>query len=494
MSMLDNFLSIRDEEISIISEEKKIVVDSKVYVSYVKFLEVRFGITTITGLTGHDEMATIISTMGACVDINNRLHHEGLLSDNVDDKVVEDIKQSKGYIEYTNESGTIFLTLEKLFQVCKRIFLDFKLLKKDYAVMASFRHETKDLQIMDINTLITYVMEIYHTKNKKILLEKESRSYNQILFHYMKKRYPNEQCPRSLNDLSIGWLKNVEPFDIAELTNTLNINRLVNALVDDNNDKVEPKVGEPGFIRSKCQMLTSNVHEPDRIVSYQTAKVPELESFVSAMIKLGITTENSRSLINKYLSEVNDIPDSTLKITSLEHDFSVFNTSWITAPKDPKTEVQRVAVEAARSYMKLFSTEPHILIYCNLTHECYKVKHKYGMLFKEQKYITQFMRVLPKLFHYIVYLGTFFSKDKSKLESHVGAVIGLVASQFSGNVPAVHRVIGYVLSVNVKIWCREVEIHDFPDIKESYLPSSVVGMTMEVNEEGVDEIPQLFVM
>lgn len=493
MSMND-LLNMNENDISIIDEEKKIVVDSKVYLSYMKFLEVKFGIVTIAQLTTHEAMTTIISTMGACVDISSRLLRENLISDNVDEKVREDVNRAKSYIEYTNESSTVFLTLEKLFQVCRRIFIDFKLMKKDYAVMVSFKHETNSDKVMNINDLIAYVVDLYVSKNKKVILEKEAMTNNQILFLCMKKRYNNEIVPRNLNDLSIQWLKNLEPFDIAELTPTLNVERLVNALVDDNNEKVEPSFEQPGFVRNKCELLTSSVIEPDRIVSFQTAKIPELESFVATMVSLKITPENSSELISSYLNTINDVPDSTLKVQALEQDFSVFNTSWITAPKNPINEVQREAVEAAKAYMTLLRSTPHILIYCKLTHECYKVKHKFGMTFSEPKFVIQFVKVLPKLFHYIVYLGTFFSKDKVNLDKHIGAVCSLIASQFSGNVPSVRKIISYVLAVNYKIWSRDITITEFPEIKDSYLPTSIVGMRMdELDEKVVEEIPDLFI-
>lgn len=490
---MDELLNINNNQIEILNEEKKIVVDSKVYLSYLKFLEVKFGIVTISHLTGHEAMSTIISTMGACVDISNRLLRENMISDNVDERVREDVQRAKGYIEYTNESSTVFLTLEKLFQVCRRIFVDFKLLKKDYAVMVSFKHETNIDKVMTINDLIRYIVDLYTSKNKKVVLEKEAMTNNQVLFLCMKKRY-DDVVPRNLNDLSIQWLKNLEPFDIKELEPTLNVQRLVNALVDDSNEKVEPSFEDPGFVRNKCELLTSSVMEPDRVVSFQTAKVPELESFVNAMIKLQITPENSKELITNYLNTVNDIPDSTLKVEALTQDFSVFNTSWITAPKNPINEVQREAVESARAYMELLRSTPHILIYCKLTHECYKVKHKFGMTFNEPKYVIQFIRVLPKLFHYIVYLGTFFSKDKVALDKHVGAVCSLIASQFSGNVPSVRKIIGFVLAVNYKVWTREITITEFPEIRDSYLPTSIVGIRMdELDEKVVEEIPDLFV-
>lgn len=491
----NNLLNIGDDDIQIQEGEKKILVDSKVYLSYLKFLEVKFGIVSVSQLTSHEAMTTIISTMGASVDINARLTRENMISDNVDERVREDVMRAKNYIEYTNESSTIFLTLEKLFQVCKRIFLDFKLLKSNYAVMASFKHETNEEKVMDINHLIQYVTTIYESRNKKIILEKESTSNNQILFHYMKKRYPNETSPRNLNDLTIQWVKNLEPFDVVELETTLSIDRLVNALIDDNVEKVEPSFEEPGFVRNKCDLLTSSVCEPDRVVSYQTAKIPELVSFVEAMVALKVTPDTAKETITEYLSKVNDIPDSTLKVEALDLDFSVFNTSWVSAPKNPINEIQREAVESARAYMTLLRTSPHIIIYCNLNHECYKVKHKFGMIFAEQKFIVQFVRVLPKLFHYIVYLGTFFSKDKAKLDKHVGEVLSLIAAQFSGNAPKVQKIIGYVLAVNVKIWCRDIVIKDFPDIKDSYLPSSIVGMRMDdITDETVNEIPELFVV
>jgi len=491
---MNDLLNIYEEDISIVEEGKKIVVDSRVYLSYLKFLEVKFGIVTVSQLTSHEAMTTIISTMGASLDISSRLARELLISDNVDKRVQEDVERAKSYIEYTNESSTIFLTLEKLFQVCRRIFINFRLMKKDYAVMALFKHETNEEKAMDINHLIQYVVQIYESKNKKVILEKEAMSNNQILLLCMKKRY-NDVIPRNLNDLSIQWVKNLEPFDIAELDNTLNIERLVNALVDDNNEKVEPSMEEPGFTRNKCELLTSSVYEPDRVVSFQTAKVPELESFVNAMIALKITPENSGDTIKAYLATVNDVPDSTLKVDALTQDFSVFNTSWITAPKNPINEVQREAVEAARAYMDLLKSTPHILIYCKLTHECYKIKHKFGMTFSEQKYVIQFVKVLPKLFHYLVYLGTFFSKDKVKLDAHIGSICSMIASQFSGNAPKVQRIIGYVLAVNVKIWSRDIVITEFPEIRDSYLPTSIVGMRMdEIDDKIVDEIPDLFVV
>jgi len=475
---LDFDLNIVNEKVSLVDnrqENQDIVVDVHLFVSWLEFIGIKYGIRSLEDLNSHDELGIITSQWIGAVDIESRLRSQQQITSQIDEEMESRIKSSKTYVDYTNESGTIVLTIEKLFQVCSRIFKDFKLGKKDFVTVVSYTWESRDVADQSIQELIRTVQEIYLLRNKKMVMEGNCTTYHEITFNLLVKRYGKDNLPVHMNKLRLQFLKDHEMFDIPPcIIGSRAVGILVAAITDEDTKKVEVDKDNNNIVRVDVSLGTSIMHEFDRQISKQLTVYPETVSMVNTLIEFKVVPKDEQDKLVKYFMETANETDLKLKTESIDLDYSVLNVGWLTLPKNPKNNIENSQKDFATNMISRLKTEDHFYLYCPITYDYIRIRHPSGIKVPNPQFLAGILRSLTKFFHFMNQICSFYNKDPERVKGLVTEMIGHFAQNFCPQ-PEHRNRFKLLFTLNYKVWIRAVEITSFGDIRDVYLPSSTMG-------------------
>lgn len=474
-----------------ISESKKetenVVVDVMVFVAWLDFIRVKYGVDSLVKLHNHDELGIITSQWTSAKEIESRLRTQNQLTDQIDEDMVMRIKASKTYVDYTNESGTIVLTIEKLFQVCARMFKDFKLGKKNFVTVVSYFWESREIVDQPIQQLITFVQEIYALRNKKMVMEGNVTTYHEITWALLVKKYGKDTLPVHMNRLWLQMKGSCDMFVVPEyMSNTASIQILVSALVDTDSKKVEIDPFTKSFVRVDVSLGTSIVHEYDRQISKQLTILPETISMVDTLVDLKVVPKEDHEDLIKYFYSTAIEVDGKLKAESVDLDYSVLNVGWLTVPKNPKNNIETAQRDFANVLLNKLHTEEHFYVYCPITYDYIKLRHPAGIKIPNAQFLLSILRALTKFFHFMNQICSFYKKEPDRIRDLVFQMIDMFAYNFSPQTSSRSR-FNMLFKMNYKVWVRAVEITEFGQIRDVYLPSPTMGYN-EVYEELKEDI------
>lgn len=471
LSVVDNSIITTDTTVKF----EDIVVDVMVFVRWLDFIRIKYNVRDLHDLHSHEELSIITSQWPVAREIEIRLGAQKQLTDLVDDEMTSRIKAAKTYIDYTNESGTIVLTIEKMFQVCARLFTDFKLGKKDFVTVVSYVWESQVIENQSIQQLIAFLQDIYESRNKKMVMEGNVTTYFEITWSLLVRRYGKETLPPYMNKYWLQMQESCDMFEVPEYMNsTRSIEILVAALVDSDTKKVEIDVYSKSYGRVDVDLNTSILHEYDRQISKQSCVPPETESMVKTLVVMKVVPESSRDELVEYFCSTLTETDAKLKNGSLDLDCSVLNVGWLTVPKNPKNEIETSQRTFANMLLSKLKDEEHFYLFCPITYDYIRIKHPSGIKVPNSQFLGSMLRTLMKFFHFMNHVCSFFNKDRDKTKKLVLNTIEHLAKNFSPQVEYRQRY-SLLFTMNYKVWVRAVEITEFGMIRDVYLPSPTMG-------------------
>jgi hypothetical protein len=477
-----------DEKGEYVNEQEgsSIIVDVSVYVGWLDYIEIKYGISSLPGLMEQDELGLITSQFTGARDIEARLKQTHQITSTITQEVIAKVKSSKTYVDYTNESGTIVLTIEKVFQVCSRIFSKFQVGKKGGLTVISYEYEGVAVTNGSIPQLIETLKEIYSLKNKKLMLEGNCKTYYDVMYSVMVKKYVGSRMPDHINKFWIQFTQEIEMVLVPpSLLENRSVQILVSAIVDNNVMKVEiDETQNNNITRVEVNLNTCVTHELDRQISKQYTVEPEIQSLVDSFVGIKIVAEDEVEELVDYFKQTHVETDSKIKTISNDRKVAVLNQGWLTAPKKPATPAETRQQEYALDLQKQLKDYEHFFFFCPITYDFIRVRHKSGIKVVNVDALNKLLRALTKFFHFMNHVNAYYRKDKEKLEQLFHSMIASLASTFCSNLDIRPR-FATLFKANYAVWSRKIIMTEFGLIRDTYLPDTTMGgnETYDENEE-----------
>jgi hypothetical protein len=290
-----------------------------------------------------------------------------------------------------------------------------------------------------------------------------------------------------MNKLRLQFESSYEMFSVPEyLTGSRAVSILVSAIVDEDSKKVEIDQFNKTLTRVDVSLGTSIMHEFDRQISKQLTVLPETVSMVNSLVEMKVVPKDGHDDLVKYFYSTATETDVKLKTESIDLDYSVLNIGWLTVPKNPKNNIETSQRDFANNMVARLKAEEHFYLYCPITYDYIRIKHPSGIKIPNTQFLTGVLRSLTKFFHFMNQVCSFYRKDPNRVKELVTNMIDMFAANFSPQLEHRKR-FSLLFTLNYKVWVRAVEITEFGQIRDVYLPSPTMGYN-EVYEELKEDI------
>jgi hypothetical protein len=447
-------------------------VEKQMYVSWPRFIEIKYGITTIEELNCNPSVAIIVGQWIKAKEADARLRLEGCIVDECSESEKESIKRFADYLEYTSQKNIVVLTIEKAILVLKKITTEFSFIRRLFSLTFSFTYMSKEYKL-HLEGALEFLRNLYDLVGKKMTIVEFPVNYEEDIANiWIEKNYTVNGVIDVPNHLVA--LKSVirEKFDIdgSPYFYEDSKERIVGSVLNATSGYPELTVTPGTLVEGKKLFAGRSMHDLDGVLKSKSAQLEERSSLAVSIARM-LKVEGLDKVILELLEDLPKIYEGNRSTNSETKEIGEFNVSWLSVPKMARTEEERSRAGIRDRYVAKFAKDKYVFFYVRDSAKYIFVKHEKGRVFLTVKALVKFLNLLPRLFHVFSLLGHMHDGDAKAFMENYSSIVDIAAKKLSTGGGSGYAIIYNQMIMNLQVWMRPIVVVNVGEIKEKYLPT-----------------------
>jgi len=470
-----------------INQDAQVTTDLKTYVGQALFIEIRYDIDSLEKLCMSEHIGLINSSMVKGQEAEKRLAQTHQINNTPTDEEKKHIMSFETYVQYTEDTNTITLNLQKLFLVGSTLLSEFTYRRQNLAIGVSFVENGEQYQIT-LTEFIDYMVRLYAKSGKKLcIVDKHVEACKFLDYLIIKDRYTingKVTIPTHLRNSMILKEGGLTEEQLLFFMGDSKISVLASTILG--SKKIQEQKNDGGLVEGKKQFTGSTIHSLDDILTSKMTRRKELQSLADAML-LDTKIKVTREQIINSLTAAAELSEAVRAEQSLKADCGEFNAGWITAPSTPVGEDQERQVARKALFLQKFQGAKHLIYYIKSPVVFFFVRSEIGRIYTSEKAIKSYIEALPKIFHYIQTMAPGCRRISGVFLQRVKALLTQMGQTLGGNDKNMIARMANQLTFNRVVWFRDVQITKLGTSKPKYLPINVYVENAVVDDNEDDE-------
>jgi len=447
-------------------------ITKQMYVSWPRFIEIKYGITTIEELNRNPSVAIIVGQWNKAKEANARLKLEGCIADECSETEKESIKRFADYLEYTSQKNIVVLTIEKAILVLKKVTTNFSFTRRLFSLTFMFTYMSQEYK-MQLHEALEFLKGLYDLVGKKMTIVEFPVNYDEDIANiWIEKNYTVNGVIEVPNHLVA--LKSVirDKIDIADSPYfaTDSKERIVGSVLNATSGYPELTVTPGTLVEGKKLFAGRSMHDLEGILKSKNAQLEERNSLAVSIARM-LKTDGLDRIILELLEELPKVYEGNRSSYSENRDIGEFNVSWLSVPKMARTDEERVKAGIRDRYAAKFAKDKYVFFYVRDSAKYIFVKHEKGRVFLTVKALVKFLNLLPRLFHVFSLLGHMHEGEAKIFMEYYSSIVDIAAKKLSTGGGSGYAIIYNQMIMNLQVWMRPVVVINVGEIKEKYLPT-----------------------
>jgi hypothetical protein len=463
-------IEVVQEQIQLVAKIKK-EEGATTFVSYEKFLEIKYSIDTVASLFLHPCLSLITTTMVKSRDISEDFKSKGKINDTVSDSEREKIRSFADYILYTNSANTVIMTLEKLLRVAAKVKAQFTYTRKALRITVSFVENTA-VRCMTISELVNEMELEYKKVAKKLKIVDPIFEGAKILDSLIiRQRYTFENSVKVPQHLLVLPYVNA-PFDTKNNDYYTNetMDTTVQQIRDSSAKSIESTEDPTVLITGIKTFVGSTVHALDDIIKLPDDSTDDLIAMVKSIYKDEAITVK-QDVFFEWISQLKGQTDNQLAEHTLQESYGAVSLGWLAAPKNPNTTAAHKIAARKRELEAKFSKGTYVFYYIKSEVDFIFVESSKGRHFVNITTLEVHLKLLQRLFHFLQLLAVGSRKIVKDYTTYVTTLFSKLADSLTMTNKTNKARFQNQYVFNYRVWSRVTVVSTFGSVKPKSLPS-----------------------
>jgi len=466
--------------------EEKLLSDNDIYVSFPLFLEAKYGIKTILDMNKSADVKIIISNYMKSIAIEKKLRSENRISDNISEEDMKSLRSFATYPEYAGQRHVVALSLEKVILVSSKVFSGFRYERKAMSSLFIFMHYSQQYEL-NLKGLIIKLGEQYTAVGKVLLVNEFPTGYDEDIANvFITKRYEQAKIvvPAHLVALRTVFREKI-PISKSEYTKRSTLSLLASLLADVGASIPEPTINPGAYADTKKKFSGRSIHDLEDILNLSYSKDEEQRAIARCISALLKDPEAEERLLHLLKSVDGQVESRTLGDVQAAV-VGEFNPGWYSVSLSKNDLTSRAKIEYKNKLEAKFMKTSCLFFYIAYPTNYIFVESPFGRKYASSAILTQFLNVLPKMYHYLSLFIQMHIGTSAELMVVCGELATLVAEKLASKKTMQNKVRKQLLA-NIMLWMRDITVTLFPDVKSKYMPSRVTLDDADASDEDGDD-------